>query len=69
MTDARKPLPDRIRSVLEESGINDNPAEFDSDIHSWRCAHPDRYGRCSCFQELVDDLVAVVNADTDKETP
>lgn len=49
-----------LDEVLRGSGISDRPETFDSDIHSWRCSHPDRYGRCSCFTELIDDLVPIV---------
>lgn len=63
MAEAAAATPD-LRSDLDEvlrgSGISDQPETFDSDIHSWRCAHPDRYGRCSCFTELIDDLVPIV---------
>lgn len=48
--------------VLRESGLTDRPEEFDSDIHSWRCSHPDIYGRCDCFQELAEDLAALLAA-------
>lgn len=63
MVDNATNTPD-LRSDLDEvlrgSGISDRPETFDSDIHSWRCAHPDRYGWCSCFTELIDDLTVVV---------
>lgn len=44
--------------LLRGWGLSDRPWEFDSSIHSWRCEHPDRYGECSCFQELVQELAA-----------
>lgn len=49
----------KIRAVLEGAGLSDNPEEFDSSIHSWRCEYPDTYGQCTCFQELLDQLVAL----------
>lgn len=27
-------------------------------IHSWRCEHPDRYGKCSCVEETAKEVVA-----------
>lgn len=39
--------------LLRGWGLTDRPAEFDGDIHSWRCSHPDRYGACTCFQEIA----------------
>lgn len=47
---------DGIEAVLRGAGLSDRPWEYDSSIHSWRCEHPDRYGECSCFAELVADL-------------
>lgn len=43
---------DAIEKALAENGV-------DSGIHSWRCEYPDRYGPCTCLEELVDDLNAV----------
>lgn len=48
-----------IEKVLRGNGITDRPDLFDSDIHSWRCEYPERYGGCTCFSELVDELMAV----------
>lgn len=45
-----------IERVLRENGLTDRPDLYDSSIHSWRC---ERYGGCSCFQELVADLAAL----------
>lgn len=47
-----------IERVLRENGLTDRPDQYDSNIHSWRCEHPDRYGSCDCFAELVTDLAA-----------
>jgi len=49
-----------IAEALRGVGLSDKPDEFDSSIHSWRCEHPDRYGRCKCFEETVADLVAAL---------
>ena len=48
---------DRIRQALIEAGLSDRPDRDDSDIHSWRCSHPGQWGRCTCLDDLVDDLV------------
>lgn len=47
-----------IERALRENGLSDQPDKYDSSIHSWRCEHPDRYGPCTCFAELVTDLAA-----------
>ena len=44
--------------LLREWGLTDSPVELDWGIHSWRCSMPDRYGACTCFQELVQELAA-----------
>jgi hypothetical protein len=49
-----------VARVLREHGLSDRPDQFDSSIHSWRCEHPDRYGPCSCFADLVADLTRVI---------
>lgn len=49
-----------IERVLRENGLTDRPDKYDSSIHSWRCEHPDRYGPCDCFAELVADLTRVI---------
>lgn len=58
--EAYNTLENQIIEVLEGAGLTDKPWEFDSSIHSWRCEHPDRYGECSCFADLVDDLMRVI---------
>ena len=55
-------LSEEIERVMRENGLSDEPGQFDSNIHSWRCEHPDRYGPCSCFQELRDDLTRILAA-------
>lgn len=48
-----------VEGVLRGAGLTDRPEEFDDGIHSWRCEYPERYGRCTCFTELVDDFIAL----------
>ena len=52
-------LRDRIAQVLLENGLRRvQPVLAGPDsLHSWRCEYPDRYGPCTCFDDLVDDLV------------
>lgn len=54
-----------ITTALAENGVN---SRAPSGIHSWRCEYPDRYGPCSCLDELVDDLVRAVRAALDGES-
>lgn len=49
---------EEIANVLKGLGLTDMPEEYDDGIHGWRCSHPDLYGRCSCFEEAVDALLA-----------
>lgn len=51
-----------VEQQMRGAGLSDNPAEFDSSIHSWGCEHPDRYGPCGCFQEMRNGLVAALVA-------
>ena len=44
--------------LLRGWGLSDHPVELDWGIHSWRCSYPDRYGACSCFQEIAQELAA-----------
>jgi hypothetical protein len=60
MDQVTNPLAVNIERVLRENGLTDRPDKYGSSIHSWRCEHPDRYGHCSCFAELVAELVACV---------
>lgn len=59
-------MSDAIEAILRAAGLTDKPGEFDSSIHSWRCEHPDRYGKCDCFQELVRELAEVERAAAEK---
>lgn len=49
-------LRDKVREALAANGVG----PVGADLHSWRCGHPERYGDCTCVDELVDDVVAVV---------
>lgn len=55
-------LTDAVEQVLRANGLTDQPGTYDSDIHSWRCSHPDIYGPCGCFQELRDELADLLAA-------
>ena len=55
------PTREQIAEVLRGIGLSDLPDEYDSSIHSWRCEHPEIYGRCSCFDDAVNDLVALMS--------
>lgn len=44
-------------------GLTDHPEEYGDGIHSWRCEHPDRYGRCDCFTLAVDEMMALLAGD------
>jgi hypothetical protein len=57
-----------IETVLREWGLTDRPDLFDSSIHGWRCEHPDRYGYCTCFSELVFDLWQIATRTVDWRT-
>jgi hypothetical protein len=54
---------EKVARALRGQGLTDRPDQYDSDIHSWRCKHPDIYGPCSCFEELVDAALAAVAPD------
>ena len=49
-----------VEVVLTENGLSTVP----TGMHSWRCEHPDRYGDCTCFDELVDDLMSLFERPT-----
>lgn len=50
-------LRERIAEVLRENAVSE---AFHSTLHPWRCEYPERYGSYTCFEELVDDLVKVM---------
>jgi len=62
-----RPLPteQEVEMFLRGIGLSDEPDKFDSSIHSWRCEHPDRYGRCSCFQEALRDLMKLIRGESE----
>lgn len=62
-------MSEEIVAVLRAHGLSDRPDLYDSSIHSWRCAHPDRYGPCDCFAELVSDLAKLTCPDQKDDTP
>ena len=53
---ASEELATALRRVLAENGISGNH----DGLHGWRCAYPDRYGECSCVDELVSEIVACI---------
>lgn len=55
-----------IERVLRENGLSDLPGQYDSNIHSWRCEYPERYGPCCCFAELVADLARIIPPEVDR---
>lgn len=46
-----------LNLTLVENGIE---REAPDDLHSWRCEYPDRYGPCTCVEDLLNDLVSRV---------
>jgi DNA-directed RNA polymerase subunit N (RpoN/RPB10) len=58
--DAEAALREKIELVLRGSGLSNEPWKYDSNIHGWRCEYPGRYGKCDCFDELLNDLVRAV---------
>ena len=63
MTTDATALQERIARVLEGQGLTAHPDQYDSNIHGWRCEHPDIYGPCSCFEELVAAVLPIVEAE------
>lgn len=51
--------------LLRGWGLTDRPEEFGDGIHSWRCEYPDRYGRCTCFEDCVRDLMKFMEGETE----
>lgn len=50
-----------IETVLRANGLTDEPEKYDGDIHSWRCSEVERYGKCNCFELLLNELEEVTN--------
>lgn len=46
-----------LAAALTSNGVGRSAPDG---IHSWRCEYPNVYGPCTCFAELLDDLVAAV---------
>ncbi len=51
---------DAIREAVIAALAENCIGEPGSDMHSWRCAYPDRYGPCDCLAETVTDVIAAV---------
>lgn len=54
------PTREQITEVLRGIGLSNEPEKYDSNIHSWRCERPEIYGRCSCFDEAVNDFMVLL---------
>lgn len=52
-----------VRKILEGWGLTDRPEEYGDGIHGWRCEHPDRYGRCECFENAVTDIMELIDSE------
>lgn len=48
---------DELRRVLIEQGVDGYEGE--GGIHSWRCHYPDMYGPCTCFQDVIEAILAL----------
>jgi hypothetical protein len=44
------------RDQLVQTLVEQGAGQGDS-IHSWRCSHPDRYGKCECTEQLADAII------------
>lgn len=66
-----RPLPtqERLMQFLREQGLTDQPSIFSSDIHSWRCSYPERYGACTCLDTMVEELLALLDGTAPPATP
>lgn len=56
MTETRQ----AIEKLLRGWGLTDEPDVYSDGIHGWRCEHPDRYGRCDCFNSAVNDVERLI---------
>ena len=55
MTADRVTLADVLARAMYAEGMGP-----DCGIHSWRCEHPDRYGKCACVEEVAADIAQAV---------
>lgn len=51
-----------LEAVMRGAGLTDNPAEYDSDMHGWRCSDLTRFDPCDCFAEMRGDLADAVHS-------
>ncbi len=54
------PTREQVEAVMRGWGLTDEPEQYGDGIHGWRCEHPDRYGRCNCFADAVDEIFALL---------
>lgn len=63
---------DDERDVLDRAlrglGLTDEPDKYGDGIHSWRCEHPDRYGRCECFEEAISYILSALRKHSEPDT-
>lgn len=51
-------LLEELAKTLRENGIDEHAP---SNLHSWRCEHKNRYGQCTCFDMLMNDLTPILS--------
>lgn len=54
---------EQVEDVMRAWGLTDEPEQYGDGIHSWRCEHPDRYGRCTCFTQFAAEMTAVLKGE------
>lgn len=59
-------MSNNVEALLRGWGLTDTPEEFSDGIHSWRCEHPARYRRCTCFQEAVSELSELIRKEREE---
>lgn len=47
-----------VKKILREYGISDTTNDGP---HSWRCEYPERYGECTCLNDLTKDIMTVLD--------
>jgi hypothetical protein len=60
---------EQVVAVLQGLGLSAEPDRFSDGIHSWRCAYPDRFGRCDCFDQAVGQVMALLAPEPAEFTP